>query len=245
MVERKVLPCELTTTETEGEFEGYASRCHNLDDVGDIVAERAFQDSLAEFVAQGFIGGMNHDWDHPIGRPVAAKEDSKGLWIRAALSDTLAAHECRTLMQDGVVQHLSIGFQTFGKRILGDQEAVRAYWRSVGYSPQPDELDRAKQGARLITRARLIEVSPVTVPANRMTQILGVKSERREIVSERDFERFLREVGGFSRGRATAIALHGFKAAAKEPEVCFASEAQALYLRFLTLEARRLGVRLS
>lgn len=212
MMERKELPFEFVPTEQEGEFEGYASRFNNLDDVGDIIVPGAFKHSLPEFVGQGFIAGLNHDWDHPIGRPVEAREDTKGLWIRALLSDTASSRDCRTLMQDGVVSHLSIGFQTLSKRLLGDQGAVRAYWQSVRYTPQPDELERAKQGVRLITSARLIEVSPVTVPANRLAQITGVKSERGEIATEREFERFLREAGGFSRRKATAITLYGFKA---------------------------------
>lgn len=245
VVERKVLPFEPMTEEGKGEFEGYANCANNLDGVGDIVGVGAFQKSLPEFLASRFIGGINHNHDNPIGRPLEAREDAKGLWIRAMLSDTVAGRDCRTLMQDGVIKFLSIGFIDVKARLLRDQAEVYAYWQSVRYTPSADERERAKRGARLIHSAKLIEVSPVTLPANSLAEITGVKSMQREIASERDFERFLREAGGFSRRKATAITLHGFKTALPTEEETPLSEGQALYLQFLLGEARRLGVRVS
>ncbi len=237
-VERKVLPFEIKADAMESEIQGYASAFNNLDDVGDIVAPGAFTDSLSEFVTSGFIGGLNHDWDNPIGRPLEAREDRKGLWIRGAISDTEAGRDCHILIKDGVITKLSIGFRTLKQVFLDTPNAVRDYWRTVGYAPTSDEWGRAKQGARLITKAQLIEVSPVTVPANRLAEITAVKTNRNGIETERDFERFLREAG-FSRREATAVTLHGFKAAPRdaephtEPNEPLNEEAKQLHLALL------------
>ncbi len=237
-MERKTLPFEMKVNTMESEIQGYASAFNNLDDVGDIVAPGAFADSLGEFIASGFLGGLNHDWDNPIGRPLEAHEDGKGLWIRGAISDTAAGQDCHRLMKDGVITKLSIGFRTLEQKYLDTANAVRDYWRNVGYAPSRDEWARAAQGARLITKAQLIEVSPVTVPANRLAEIIGVKTLRSGIETERDFERFLRDAG-FSRREATAVTLHGFKAAPcdtepqAEPSSPLNEEANQLHLAFL------------
>lgn len=185
-VERKVLSFEMKGGAMESEIQGYASAFNNLDDVGDIVAPGAFSESLGAFVSGGFIGGLNHDWDNPIGRPIEAREDAKGLWIRGAISDTEAGRDCHVLMKDGVVTKLSIGFRTLEQVYLDSAAAALDYWRSVGYSPSSDEFRRAAQGARLITKAQLIEVSPVTVPANPLAEITAVKATGEGVETGRD-----------------------------------------------------------
>ncbi len=175
-IERKVLAFD-TREAARGEFAGYASVFHTIDDSphGDIVAPGAFDADLAEFLASGFIGGLNHNWDQPIGRPVEAREDARGLFVRAALSDTGAAREVRTLLRDGVIGKLSIGFRILGWELLETEAEVFAYWRRWGYAPSAGDRAKATAGARLLTRVRLFEVSPVAVPANRLAAITEVK----------------------------------------------------------------------
>lgn len=174
----RCVPFELKAADRgSGEFEGYASVFHTIDDSAqaDIVCPGAFQADLPEFLASGFIGGMNHDWSRPIGRPLEAREDAHGLFVRAALSDTTDGRDLRTLLADGVVRRLSIGFRILEREWLETADAVQAHWRRWGYVPTPEDAARAPAGARLLKRIRLYEVSPVALAANPMARITGVK----------------------------------------------------------------------
>jgi len=73
----------------------------------DILAPGCFAQDLAEFLAEGFVSGINHDWDVPIGKPLEARETAEGLFVRASISDTAAGRDVRTLLRDGVVKRLS------------------------------------------------------------------------------------------------------------------------------------------
>jgi HK97 family phage prohead protease len=169
-IDRKVL--------SAGGFSGYASVFHTVDGSWgpDIIQPGAFADSLGEFLETGFVGGMNHDWDHPIGRPMAAREDAYGLWVEAALTDTPAAREVRQLIEDGVVQRLSIGFQVVLRRRL-EPDGIDAYWKQWGYEPTSLDRSRATGEVRLIEKARLLEFSPVAVAANELARICPLREE--------------------------------------------------------------------
>jgi len=165
-----------------GEFEGIASAFFSIDDSwwNDIVAPGAFAADLPLFLAEGFVGGLNHDWDRPIGRPAEARETTAGLFVRARLSDTPAAREVRTLIRDGVIGRLSIGFRILGKEHLETAEEVESWWAGHGYPPTDEDRAKSRHGARVLTRVRLYEFSPVAVPANRGAVITGWKIGRPE-----------------------------------------------------------------
>lgn len=178
-LEYKALPLvEMRASEDGGEFEGIGSAFYLIDDswTSDIVAPGAFAEDLPEFLARGFVGGMNHDWDEPIGKPLAAEERPEGLWVRAAISDTQAGRDTRTLIRDGVVRFLSVGFRVLARRYLETADEVRAWWQAHGYEPTAEDVAKSVHGARVLERVRLYEVSPVAVPANRGARITGVKA---------------------------------------------------------------------
>lgn len=214
-IAHKILPFEMKAASGDGAtFEGYANAFHTIDSVQEIVAPGAFEESLPRFLAEGFIGGLNHNWDDPIGKPVAAQEDSKGLFVRGEVIDTTHGLDVRKLLKGGVIKKMSIGYRVQGAEMLETVEDVEDYWQQHDYSPNAEDMAKAAHGARLLTRLHLYEFSPVTVPANSMADITRVKRgayDRDEIETERDFERFLRDAG-YSRKEATAIASHGFKA---------------------------------
>lgn len=171
-------PLELKRAPTEtGEFAGYATVFHTVDAswMSDIIQPGAFTDSLAEFLARGFVGGINHNWNEPVGRPISAQEDAQGLYVEAKLSDTQAGRDLRTLLRDGVVTRISIGFQILQKMFLETAAEVRRYWDEHGYTPSDEDVTRAADGARVIQKARLLEFSPVAVPANDLAVITSVK----------------------------------------------------------------------
>lgn len=157
------------------EFAGYGSTFRVVDDYGDMMLSGCFAKTLASFLADGFVGGINHDWDNPIGSPVEAYEDEKGLFLRAKVSDTAAGRDCLTLLRDKVVKKLSIGFRTQGYMKLSEEQAV-AILGEQGYQDALAALPYWADGIRAITQVKLYEVSPVTVPANSQADILGVKS---------------------------------------------------------------------
>lgn len=128
-------------------------------------------------MTKGFIGGLNHNWSQPIGKPLEANIDAKGLFCKARISDTTHGRDVRVLIKDGVITQLSIGFITQGYEWLDTAEEVEAYWKKYDYTPSSEDIARAQYGALLKTRVKLYEYSPVTVPANSLCDITDVRGE--------------------------------------------------------------------
>ncbi len=137
---------------------GYGSVFGNVDLDKDIIDHGAFADDLAEFLADGFLGWM-HDWGDSSGPPVGyfleATEDDHGLFLSARFHSTANADQVRVWAQERLAAGKSVGL-SIGFRILG--------W------------ERDAAGLRHITKAKLYEVSVVTVPANPKAQVTGIKS---------------------------------------------------------------------
>lgn len=169
----KSLNFEVKSVSDGGEFEGYAAVFGNLDRTGDIILPGAFKETLPTFLAEGIIA-WQHDWSTPIGKPLDASEDSKGLFIKAMISDTEAGRDARTLMKDGVVRKMSIGYDAAEYDWL-DADNIASYLGAgyAGYSLR--EIQRACDWGRALKKINLYEVSPVSVPANREADITGVK----------------------------------------------------------------------
>ena len=65
-----------------GSFEGYASVFGGVDTYGDTIVKGAFDSTLRQNgLPKMFFG---HDWGMPIGKWTSAKEDDKGLYVRAS-----------------------------------------------------------------------------------------------------------------------------------------------------------------
>jgi HK97 family phage prohead protease len=203
-IERKCIPFEIKAVSEPsgpgdfGSFEGVGSAFHNIDSAFDIVAPGAFVDDIPRFLKEGFIGGLNHNWDSPIGHPVWASEIPAGLSIKGVFDDTPEAQSVRAKMRPNkasgraTIQKFSIGYRTLESEPLRDPEAVRSYWKSAGYSPAGDDEIRLKSafaprrhpqtgkdftpGVRLLKKLSLYEVSPVSVPANDRAVVTGAKA---------------------------------------------------------------------
>lgn len=141
MTETKLLADPGLTVARSGEFEGYAS-LFGVPDLGrDVVVAGAFRDSLARRGAAGIRMLWQHDPAEPIGRWLSLVEDGRGLKVRGRLSpDVARAREIASLMAEGAVDGLSIGFRVV--------EAAR---------------DRSA-GLRRLLRVDLWEISVVTFP---------------------------------------------------------------------------------
>jgi HK97 family phage prohead protease len=178
-LEHKSLPFAIKASSSGGaaSFSGYGASYNNIDAVGDIIVPGAFAEDLPAFLADGFIGGLGHNWDQPVARVKSAREDARGLLIESGpIVDTTHGVDVAKLLRAGIVRKLSIGYRAINPRLVSDPSEVEAYWKSVNYFPTATDRQRARDGVRLLTRVELLEVSPVAVAANARADITGVKS---------------------------------------------------------------------
>jgi HK97 family phage prohead protease len=90
-------------------IEGYASLFGVEDLAGDIVRAGAFARSLARKGAVGML--LQHAGGRTAGRWTAIREDGRGLFVRGLVTaETPAGMAALTLIQDGSMNGLSIGF---------------------------------------------------------------------------------------------------------------------------------------
>lgn len=210
-----------------GTFIGYASRWGGIDTYGDTILKGAFETTLKRdgkpkmFYSHDSFGGL------PIGKWISAKEDDKGLLMEGELTPGLSlSNDVRAALKHGTMDGLSIG----------------GYLKAGDYEGRPD-------GGRIIKKwSRLIEVSIVAFPADSAARIdLGsVKSaELEESICEletiRDFERFLRDAGGLSKGLAEALVSRAkliFVQGEPEPKPADAKAMQELQVMLQRMQAR-------
>lgn len=146
--------------ENTGEFSGYAAVFGNVDSGGDVIEKGAFTKTIAEDFARIKILSQHNSYDLPVGKPLELREDEKGLYIRGKISDTQTGRDIRTLLKDGVLAELSIGY-----------DAV-----SFDYD--------SETGVRHLREIKLWEVSIVTWAMNDQATIDDVKSMVEELRTE-------------------------------------------------------------
>lgn len=96
--------------EEKGSFKGYASIWDAVDSLGDIVVKGAFKRTLKE--SKQFPLLWSHNLMEPIGI-IKGEEDDRGLAVEGQINiDVQRGREIRSLMRQGAVTGLSIGFQT-------------------------------------------------------------------------------------------------------------------------------------
>lgn len=176
------------------EFSGYGAVFGNVDAYGDVIAPGAFADTLVEarksgqwpaMLSQHGALGLTTEDLTPVGVWTELAEDGKGLKVVGVLADTQRGRDLHTLMKmkpRPAINGLSIGY------IAKD------------YTPRtkPDEPRRK------LNKVKLIEISPVTFPANLKARVQAVKSIE-DLQSLADVESYLRESGGYSKSEAVAI----------------------------------------
>lgn len=127
---------------------GYASVYDVVDSQNDIISKGAFGEVLAENIR--FL--WQHDRNKPIGIIKKIYEDQIGLRIEAEINNNIiCGREASELLIQKALDGLSVGFD-LQESIYGDG------------------------GSRIITKAKLMEVSIVTFPANNSAAISDVKA---------------------------------------------------------------------
>lgn len=136
--------------EDKGIVEAYVSIFGNIDSYGDIILRGAFLESLAKKLPK-FV--WSHNWEVPIGKIIEAREDEKGLYIKAQFNlETQRGKEAYSDLKFGSFDEFSIGL-----RVL--------------------DWEYNEAGNRIIKKARVYEASPVLAGANPDTELISVKGD--------------------------------------------------------------------
>ncbi len=142
----------------KGAFTGYASVFGVVDSYGDVVMPGAFKRTLKERKQFPLL------WSHNVAEPIgvmSGAEDEKGLWIEGQLNlDVERAREVRSLMKQGAVDGLSIGYQTVKEGV--DKES----------------------GVRQLKEVKLWEVSVCVFQANPEATVDEVKQDLSEVEAQ-------------------------------------------------------------
>lgn len=187
-----------------GAFQGYGAVFNNEDDGGDVILPGAFTATLAKYKASKTMpkmllnhGGLANMYSDPspedllpVGRWTDMSEDAHGLKVEGQLINLDTDH---------------------GKRVYGAMKEGAIDSMSIAYIPR-DVIRGTKENEprRQLKAVDLIEVGPVTFPANQLAKIGDVKSLRGLTPQDwRDLEGALRDEG-LSRSDAVK-AVSGFK----------------------------------
>src|SRR5262245_46327654 len=113
---QKAFAFEIKQASEDGTFTGLASTYGNVDETGDIIEPGAFTKTLAASRTRPLL------WMHkdPIGT-VELADSSAGLLAKGRFSLAVQqAKDAHTLLRDGVVRGLSIGFETIKADRVGE-----------------------------------------------------------------------------------------------------------------------------
>ena len=166
--QREAFRAKFTLTDTnleQGTFAGYASVFGSEVDTWPrtVVDPGAFTKTLAEGAGRVKVLWQHDPWC-PIGKPIEMREDNKGLYVVGKISDTQAGRDALTLLRDGVVEEMSIGFDPIRWEMVQDPEAPPAMQGSLDAQ------------VRHLKEVRLWEFSLVTFAADPMAQVYAVHS---------------------------------------------------------------------
>ena len=143
-------------------FEGYASVFNNIDSHDDVIEAGAFTKTIKENKNRIKIL-WQHDMKEPIGLPEVMEEDSKGLYVKGKISMTDTGRKALTLIQDGVITEMSIGF-----------DIVKKDYRKVN-----------NKDVRVLKEIKLWEFSPVTFASNNLAKIVKLNQMLESVGNER------------------------------------------------------------
>jgi HK97 family phage prohead protease len=129
---------------------GYASKFGNIDSHNDIVERGAFKRTINHNAAR-VKTLMHHDPMQVVGKPKMMEEDEYGLYTETKVSDTAMGRDLLTLIEDGVIDEMSIGF-----------------------IPVKENYDD-KRKANVINEVKLVEYSFVTLASNPAARVEGLK----------------------------------------------------------------------
>jgi len=136
-------------------IEGYASVFGVVDSYNDIVVQGAFTNTLMND-AKRVKFCWQHNMDDVIGKIIEMREDDRGLWFKAKISNTSKGKDVAILVEDNALDEVSFAYRT--KKYLMDEET----------------------DIRKLLEVELIEISLVTRAANPQAVITGTEKKSEE-----------------------------------------------------------------
>lgn len=139
---------------------GYASTFGNVDRGGDVVMPGAFAKTIQNIKANGIPLLADHmaSTASVLGTIFDAKEDSRGLLIKARVSSAPSAQDTAIKAREGHLTKMSIGYETMAE------------------SWEDRELDGMTLKVRLLDEIKLWETSVVVFPMNPEAAITSMKA---------------------------------------------------------------------
>lgn len=142
--------------------EGYAAVFGNEDSYNDIIEKGAFTKTIQGKEGKRIKLCLQHDMDDVVGKIEELREDEKGLWFKAKISNTTKGKDLAILIEDEAINEISIGYQS----IVWEVDEVR--------------------NVRLLKEVKLYEISFVTRAANEQAVVTAteVKEEKPELTDD-------------------------------------------------------------
>lgn len=182
-MEKRNVPLEIKSVDaTTGTFDGYASIFGNVDLGGDVIERGAFTE-----IVKNEDGHVVVLWQHRTDTPIATasiESDHKGLHFKGQL-----------VLEDPAA-----------RKALAHMKAKSVRGMSIGFDILDGGFEMLEGGVRLLKKLKLWEISLVTFGMNPLAGVLGAKDVLGQITSIREYETFLRDVGGFSKDAAKILA---------------------------------------
>lgn len=126
-IEKKSIVCseiKVERQDTNLYIEGYGAYFGNVDSYGDIIRAGAFAPFLASEDAKRVKLCWQHNFDDVIGVIEEMREDERGLWFKAKISNTTLGKDAATLIEDGALNEFSIGYGVKAAEYPTDQPGV-------------------------------------------------------------------------------------------------------------------------
>jgi HK97 family phage prohead protease len=181
------VPAEYKAAGDTGSFSGYAAIFGNVDLGGDVIERGAFKE-IVRTKAGKVVTLWQHDSRQPVGVAEVTQDDTGLAFTGQLVMEDATARKAHAHMKAGSVEGMSIGYDV----LAGGAEMLTS-------------------GVRKLTGLKLWEISVVTWGMNPLAQIGTVKQYEKQISTIRDFEDFLRDVGGFSNAQAKLLASGGWR----------------------------------
>lgn len=135
-------------------IEGYGSIFGNVDSYNDIIEPGAFSKTLNE-MRDRIALCYQHDIYRPIGKFLELKEDNKGLYFKARISD--AEPDIKQKITEGILKEFSIGYSTIKYEMEERGENMRPICH--------------------LKEVKLYEISLVTIAANDKAGLLSISGK--------------------------------------------------------------------
>jgi HK97 family phage prohead protease len=250
-------------SEGTGGLEGYASTFQNWDRVGERPVKGAFAASLPAFLKDGFIA-YSHQWGAPMVATITeAFEDNHGLWFSADFHSTQFAQDVRTTVTErlerGKSVMTSIGYEPPETELVDAPELpggkglllTRVPLLEISVVPVPANpaalVGDAKDATSLLAGLTLgdshdLALAAVRGYAERMDDLRLLRAKEGRVLSGANREKLSTLRGSLADVLAIIEQLLSESTPAPKGAPTTDDLIQAEYLRFLTIQARALGV---